>query len=198
MGVLKRTQKKLRRKENLFYTLNINARLQPFDRADIYEDRIDDEIISAGIGEINGGGSQQNSEGEIVGCDVDIILNSEDMDTLNQLVEILSKFDFPKGTVLCADDSDMVFQIGTLEGMAVYLNGTDLPKSVYRDCDVNYVIEKMKTKMSGLGTMYSYFEGNRETALYFYGSSFEDMKRSIEGFAAKYPLCHKCRIEKIA
>lgn len=198
MGVLKRTHKKSAKKENLFYTLNINARLQPFDRADIYEDRIDDEIISAGIGEINGGGSQLNCEGEIVGCDVDILLNSEDMDTLNQLVEILSKFDFPKGTVLCADESDNVYQIGTLEGMAVYLNGTDLPKSVYRDCDVNYVIEKMNMKLSGYGSMYSYFEGKRETALYFYGKSFEDMKNAISGFTAKYPLCHKCRIEKIA
>jgi len=198
MGVPWKKEKKTVKKVNIFYTLNINARLQSFDRADIYADRIDDEIISAGIGEIDGGGSLLNTNGEIISCDVDIVLNNEDSGTFNQLIEILNKFEFPKGSRLSNDDGDNIVQLGNLEGMAVYLNGTDLPENVYKDCDVNYVIEKMNKKMNGLGSMYSYFEGNKETALYFYGKSFEQMKQAIETFTAKYPLCEKCRIEKIA
>ena len=35
-------------------------------------------------------------------------------------------------------------------------------------------------------------------ALYFYGSSFAEMKQRIEPFIATYPLCQKSRIEQIA
>ena len=104
MGVPWKKEKKTVKKVNIFYTLNINARLQSFDRADIYADRIDDEIISAGIGEIDGGCSLLNTNGEIVSCDVDIVLNNEDSGTFNQLIEILNKFEFPKGSRLSNDD----------------------------------------------------------------------------------------------
>lgn len=72
------------------------------------------------------------------------------------------------------------------------------PKEVYKTCDINYVIEQMEHCMEGIGMLYSWWEGPKDTALYFYGSSYEEMKQSIEGFIEEYPLCQKCRIKQIA
>lgn len=40
-------------------------------------------------------------------------------------------------------------QVGTLEGLAYYLNGAELPKEVYETCDINYVIDQMEQAMKG-------------------------------------------------
>ena len=88
--------------------------------------------------------------------------------------------------------------VGTLEGLACYLNGIDLPSEVYESCDVNYMIEEMAEAMHGIGGMYSYCDGSTFTALYFYGSSFSEMKNRIEPFISEYSLCRTSRIEQIA
>lgn len=89
-------------------------------------------------------------------------------------------------------------EVGTLEGLAYYSNGVDLPDEVYQTCDINYVIEQMEKAIEGIGRMYSYWEGNTYTALYFYGTSFAEVKEKIEPFIAVYPLYQKCHIEQIA
>lgn len=85
-----------------------------------------------------------------------------------------------------------------MEGLAVYLNGTDLPSEVYASCDVNDLIKMLEKSLEHMGRFYSYWEGNRETALYFYGISFEEMKQKISGITDKYPLCEKCKIIRIS
>lgn len=102
----------------------------------------------------------------------------------------------PKGSVLQGIQPEI--EVGTLEGLAYYSNGSDLPEDVYKTCDINYVIEQMELAMEEIGRMYSYWEGPAYTALYFYGSSFVEMKKRIEPFIAAYPLCKKSRIEQIA
>ena len=46
--------------------------------------------------------------------------------------------------------------------------------------------------------IFSYWTGNKETALYFYGENFERMKSAIQPFVDSYPLCQKSRIEQLA
>lgn len=75
--------------------------------------------------------------------------------------------------------------MGTLEGLAYYSNGVDLPDEVYKTCDINYVIEQMEQAIEGIGRMYSYWEGAKYTALYFYGNSFAEMKKKIEPFIGR-------------
>ena len=68
---------------------------------------------------------------------------------------------------------------------------------VYQNCDINYVIEQLEKAMDGVGFLYSYYEGNKETVLYFYGTSFKKMKELTKNFIKEYPLCEKCRIVQI-
>ena len=104
----------------------------------------------------------------------------------------------PKGSALLCTVPEIKIEVGTLEGLAFYVNGTDLPDEIYESCDINHVIEQMESVMNGIGRFYSYWEGNEWTALYFYGVSFVEMKQKIEPFIASYPLCQKSRIEQIA
>ena len=87
---------------------------------------------------------------------------------------------------------------GSLEGLAVYLNGTDLPHEIYKQCDVNHVVDEINRLLHGKGAMFGHWQGPKETALYLYGDSADEMRHLISGFMDEYPLCQKARVVKIA
>ena len=176
-------------------TLKLNARFQPVHRFEL-EDALQEILEKKQLGEVTGGGTAQNPDGEIAYCDIEIHLTNDSQDSIKWLADLLNNIGIPKGSVL--QGIEPAIEVGTLEGLAYYSNGAELPAEVYKTCDINYVIEQMEQAMKGIGRMYSYWEGNVYTALYFYGSSFEEMKKKIEPFIASYPLCQKSRIEQIA
>lgn len=179
----------------MYITLKLNAKFQPKHRFEL-EDALQEILEKEQRGEITGGGTAQNPDGEIAYCDIEICLAEDQTDAVEWLVGLLNHIGIPKGSVLQGLEPEI--EVGTLEGLAYYSNGVDLPDEVYENCDINYVCEQMEQAMEGIGRMYSYWEGNTDTALYFYGSSFAEMKKRIEPFIATYPLCQKCRIEQIA
>ncbi len=175
--------------------LRLNARFQPKHRFEL-EDALQELLGRAAMGEVTGGGTAQMANGEVEYCDIDIDFIDDKTKHINWLVDLLNRIGIPKGSVLQGLDKEI--QVGTLEGLAYYSNGVDLPEEVYKTCDINYVIEQMELAMEGIGRMYSWWEGAEYTGLYFYGTSFADMKQKIEPFISIYPLCQKSRIEQIA
>lgn len=176
-------------------TLKLNARFQPKHRFEL-EDVLQEILEKEKMGEVTGGGTCQNPDGEITYCNIDIHLKDDKPDSVKWLADLINSMGIPKGSILQGTESEI--KIGTLEGMAYYSNGVDLPDEVYKTCDINYVIEQMEQAMEGIGRMYSYWEGSVYTALYFYGDSFAEMKKRVQPFIAAYPLCQKSRIEQIA
>ena len=176
-------------------TLKLNARFQPKHRFEL-EDALQEILEKEQLGEITGGGTAQNPDGEIAHCDIDIHLTNDKSDSVKWLADLLNRIGIPKGSVLKGVEPEI--EVGTLEGLAYYSNGVDLADEVYKTCDINYVIEQMEQAIEGIGRMYSYWEGATYTALYFYGNSFSEMKKKIEPFIETYPLCQKSRIEQIA
>ncbi|WP_131667813.1 hypothetical protein [Psychrobacter pygoscelis] len=87
---------------------------------------------------------------------------------------------------------------GHQEGLALYLNGRDLPMKTYKKYNIKHVFDKCNSLLKGIGMVNSYWEGNSETALYMYGNSYEQMVKRIEPFVSTYPLCAKSRMVKIA
>lgn len=175
--------------------LKLNARFQPKHRFEL-EDALQEILEKRELGEVTGGGTALTAEGEVSYCDIEIRLYQEGQEGVEWLAELLNRMGIPKGSLLQGVEPEL--PVGTLEGLAYYSNGVDLPEEVYQTCDINYVIQQMEQAMEGIGRMYSYWEGNRETALYFYGTSFAEMKEKIAPFIAQYPLCQGCRIEQIA
>ena len=176
-------------------SLKLNARLQPIHRFEL-EDALQEVLEGKRLGEVTGGGTAQKPDGEIAYCEIDIRLFSSETECVKRLVEALNRIGIPKGSVLQGSQTEL--ELGMLEGLACYLNAIDLPAETYRNCDINYVIEQMEHAIEGIGRLYSYWEGDTYTALYFYGISFAEMKKKIAPFIAEYPLCQKCRIEQIA
>lgn len=192
---IRKVEHKDKEKSTMELTLKLNARLQPKHRFDL-EDALQEILEKEQMGEVTGGGTAQNPDGEIAYCDIEIYLVDDNVDHVKWLAELLNKMGIPKGSVLQGIEPEI--EVGTLEGLAYYSNGADLSDEVYETCDINYVIEQMEQAMEGIGSMYSYWEGPVYTALYFYGSSFAEMKKKIEPFIASYPLCQKSRMEQIA
>jgi hypothetical protein len=177
----------------------LNARVQPIDRGDYFEDPLDDVLSSSGLGEVTGGGTQMAAEPDgIEYCDVEIMVNEASQDTLNIIIETLERLGAPKGSLLRVPKEQDGIRFGKLEGMALFLNGTDLPAEVYAESDVNNIISRCDELMEGTGSFRGHWEGSRETALYFYGNSFEAMKSSVTGFVDSDPGCALARIVQIA
>lgn len=181
-----------------FITAQLNARVQPIDRGEIFEDPLSEGLIKLGMGEVTGGGTMlADPPAGIAYVDLEIRVNDIGEGTLCQIAAALDKLGAPKGSKLIVEATGEEFAFGTYEGLGLFLNGTDLPKEVYETSDVNHVVEEC-LRLIGSDAYVGYWEGPEETALYFYAAGFDDMKAAIAEFVADYPLCRKARIEQIA
>jgi hypothetical protein len=176
----------------------LNVRAQPLDRGEVFEDPLDQILQAAGTGQVTGGGTMLGTEGEIEFCDIEITVRGATEATLDAIREALEGLGAPKGSRLIWKDGANELEFGTLEGLAVYLNGTDLPDAVYEQSDVNVVYDEFGKLVGSEGRVVSHWQGPRETALYLYGRSAEMMRSRIRPFLDSYPLCDKARIVKIA
>lgn len=61
--------------DTIFAYAQLNARVQPLDRGDRYEDPLQDALVENGWAEVTGGGTMQQQSGEIEYCGIDIDLN---------------------------------------------------------------------------------------------------------------------------
>jgi hypothetical protein len=176
----------------------LNARAQPIDRGEVFEDPLDGVLQAAGIGSITGGGTQLGEEGEIQFCDLEISLPEASDAVLATIRKALEELGAPKGSKLIWNDGANELEFGSFEGLAVYLNGTDLPDSVYEQSDFGFVYEEFGRLLGNDGRVVSHWQGPTETALYLYGRSVETMLSRVRPFLDSYPLCAKARIVKIA
>ncbi|HHT9079616.1 TPA: hypothetical protein ACT5CJ_002404 [Flavobacterium psychrophilum] len=192
--------KKEKIEEPNFIVATLNDKIMPIDRGEIYEDPLDELLIAENIGEVSGGGTMQEKSGEIDYCDVEIKLNGTEIDrtVINKIIEKLENLGAPKGSVMNVEKTQEKINFGKLEGIGIYLDGTNLPKNVYEECDINFVITEIHRLTETEYIVNRNWENENGIALYFYGQSFDKMKNQIKEFVESYPLCENCRIEKIA
>ena len=180
-------------------TARLNARVQPIDRGEYFEDPLDAMLKELGLGAVTGGGTQLADEpAGIEFVDLEIVVDKADETTRQAIIARLEEIGAPKGSRLINEATGEEHPFGAHEGMAIFLNGADLPDTVYAECDINHVISELDRLMGAKGKFKGYWEGSRETALYCYGPSFADMRAAVEPLLAGYPLCMKARVEKIA
>jgi len=185
--------------EGVYVTARLNAKLQPMDRGGYYEEPLTETLEAEQIGEVTGGGTQLTDEPcGIEFCDLEIRLDEMTDHNLAKIIKRLNDLGAPKGSRLILEASGKEIPFGVAEGIAVYLNGSDLPANVYAMCDVNFVVEEFDRLLAGRGEFRGYWEGEKETALFCYGPSFEAMKAVLKPFIDSYPLCERARIEQIA
>ena len=92
----------------------------------------------------------QLPSGEIEFIDVEIELVDPEQG-IPFVIAKLEEFGAPKGSILRIHDADPPREIhfGKAEGIAVYLDGANLPEEVYEESDVNVVIEELNSRLEG-------------------------------------------------
>jgi len=178
----------------------LNDKIMPIERGEIYEDPLDKFLKENNIGEVLGAGTTQSPSGELDWCNIDIQIYSEKIEKSNVqlIIDKLIEFGAPKGSRIVIDKTDERIYFGEKEGLGIYLDGTNLDKEVYEKCDSNIVLDEIKKLTKDDSKAIRYWQGQNETALYFYSDSYDKMKDSIKEFVAEYPLCENARIEQIA
>jgi len=181
-----------------YLVAQINAKVMPLDRGELFEDPLDVALRAAGLGEVSGGGTLQAESGEIEYCDIEIECLDLSEDLFALVISTLETLGAPKGSKLQVESQDRVLPFGKTEGLAVYLNGTDLPDETYRDSDSNFVRDEFERLLGTEGRVLNWWQGPTETALYMYGPSFSTMRGRLAAFISSYPLCQQCRVVQIA
>lgn len=184
--------------KNPIVVAHLNVRSQPLQRGEFFEDPLDELLAKEGMGSVLGGGTELADEpAGISSCDIEISLIDTDLAAIQKVILMLEKLGAPKGSELRTQGREPI-PFGMMEGLAVFLNGTDLPGEVYESADVNATLSGLSDAMIGKGMLLGHWEGSRETALYFYGTSFDVMKEAALTYMVRDPLCGKCRFEQIA
>lgn len=182
-----------------YVVARLNARVQPMDRGEYYEDPLEETLGKAGLGEITGGGTQLADEpAGIEFCDIEIRVSSVSDETLLAISKRLEELGAPKGSKLIVEAEEREVPFGQYEGMAVFLNGVDLPDNVYKECDFDTVVDSFNQLMGEKGQYRGFWQGERETGIYCYGPNYLEMKAAITPFLTSYPLCEGARVEQIA
>lgn len=186
--------------QGTFIIIQLNEKIMPIDRAEFYEDPLDEFLRANGYGEVTGGGTMQAKSGEIEFCDMEVLIY-EGNDIKRIIIEIIRRLEnlgTPKGSHIKTESTEEKIFFGNKEGLAIYLDGINLPENVYKECDTNFIVLEVSRLIGYNGKIMRYWQGEKETALYFYGDSFENIKTTISEFISTYPLCQGARIVQIA
>lgn len=178
--------------------VQVNARLLPMDRSEHFGDPLDEQLMNAGCGEVSGGGAMLSPAGEVEYCELEVQVDGDLAEAEQLVVDTLTRLGAPKGSRLLIKDQNREVDFGDAEGLAVYLNGTDLPPEVYQTSDSSFVYIEIQRLLGESGRVLSHWQGPTETAFYLYGPSYREMRQLIANFLASYPLCAKARVEQIA
>jgi hypothetical protein len=175
-------------------SITLNARLRPFDRHARYETPLR-EILGTSMpgSKVTGAGTMLSAEREPLVSDIDLDVEGDARAALELVTGTLEAAGAPKGSWARLDEGDPV-PFGVTEGLAVYLNGTDLPAEVYASSDINDLIAALSGNLGSEGDMQSWWQGPRETALYLYGPSAARMTDLIAGVLARFPLAQRSRV----
>lgn len=180
----------------MFVVFTLSNRVQPMDRGELFEDPLGEWLEESELGEVVGGGTMLGEDGEIAHCDVELELT--DPEQLDAVVGVLEELGAAKGSSYRVEGDDEAHPFGQAEGLALYLNGSELPDEVYEQHGAQEVYDALCELVQEIGEVQGHWQGPSETALYLYGVSFEALRGAIAEFVASHPLCQKSRIERIA
>ena len=185
------SQKQSNTKEN-FGLLHLNMRLSPYDCGYIFEDGLAQIMEQKELGKVTGSGVALE-HGMPITCDIELSIDKSKEEYFISFVRHLNNI--AKGSYL--EIGDKKIDVGVLEGLSLRLDGIHLEQKVYKENDVNDIIDEIGQLLGNNGLYYSNYVGSEYTYLYFYGSSYDKMKGIIENYVKDCPLCENSFVEKV-
>lgn len=172
--------------KEIYVLLSLNMRLSQEDRIKLYEDYLDDVVQEKGYGYATGGGTWLE-KGEPSISEVEFYIYSN---KLNDFITLMKENEtIAKGSYL--EYNEEKISIGTLEGLVFSIN-----KKLDND-SINKLANEVTEALKENGKYYSHYIGENNTSLYFYGTSYEEMKIQIEEYNKTCSVCENITIEKI-
>jgi hypothetical protein len=179
-----------------FISVRIWEPIQAVGRANRYEIPLHAALRARHWGEVIGSSSQMNMELEIESIEIELNLTSLD-EAVDLVKGVLENAGAPIGSELRfrRDGNEVVIPFGTVEGLAVYLDGVNLPDYVYEKCTINELAGLLLGTLSSVGgEIRDSWVGRNETSIYMYGPNAETMFAKLEPILASYPLCQNARV----
>ena len=183
-----------------YIVAQLNDKVGPIDRSLTYEEPLDEFLKLKYYGEITGGGTGQEKTGEIAFCDLEIEIHSKELSDamFNDIIQKLEDLQAPRGSKLIIESINKEISFGIKEGLGLYMPNSNFPQESCDGYDINFAYSEMLRLMNIDPNVDRSWGGQEETALYFYGESFETMNDAIADFVQSYPLCKNARIFQIA
>ncbi len=179
--------------------VHLNARLQPMDRGEHFEDPLESFLSSREDGaSVVGGGTHLTNEYEPLTCDIEVEFRGDDVNAIAaDIAGYMDSLGAPRGSAVRGEDGTILLAFGTTDGLALYLNGTDLHAEVYASSDSNELVEAVERVLGDSGRMLSFWEGPRDTALFLYGPDAEVMRSRLRPLLENRPDTQLSRLEAI-
>jgi len=176
-----------------------NARIwesiQARERARRYEFPLASALNAQRLGELTGASVCMSRELEVEYVELDLNLYRLDMgiETARMVLETAGA---PAGSEfrVLRDSGEQVIRFGRQEGLAIYLDGINLPDEIYATCTCDGLAALISGELASVGSeIRGSWVGRSETSIYMYGPDAEQMFAAIEPILAVYPLCRNAR-----
>ena len=178
--------------------VRLNARLHAVHRGDRYEDPLAHWLEDRFPGSrVTAAGTRVSPLGEPLSCAVRADVVGAPEDVRDAVVGFLEAHGAPRGSTVLVDDLEPR-EFGTIEGLALYLDGTSLAPEIYAALDINEFLDELHGSLGGTGAIQSFWESTDTTAIYLYGPSAELMTSAVEELLTVHPLARDSRLERIA
>ena len=180
-----------------FVLARITEHVEPIERGERYEDPLAAFLNEHGLGEVTGGGSQLNEDGEIEFADVELELVNLD-DAITKVVQQLEAMGAPFGSSIqfAAESGRETLPFGKYEQLTIYLDGTGLPDTVYESLDFDGLYRELGEAVSreAGGQARSVWTGPTETAIHLAGPSADALDRVVTAMWSTVPIFQNARL----
>lgn len=173
--------------------------IEPIDRGDRYGNPLDAKLQESGLGEVTGGGSQMDENFQIVSVDLEIYLANLNT-AVSLCTSVLESCGAPRGSQITfgAEPNQTKIDFGKTEGIALIIDGVNLPQEVYEKYELDGLLDALKPVLDGgIGEFHGCNTLSETTELYFYGPSADRMLDSIAKVQSEFPLCQNSKTRKI-
>lgn len=177
-----------------------NARIwesiQTMARARRYEFPLASALHAHHLGELVGTSVCMSKELEVEYVELDLNLFSLDtgIETARLVLETAGA---PAGSEfrVKGGNGERIIRFGRQEGLAIYLDGINLPDTVYDTSTCDGLAVLIAGELASVeGEIRGSWVGRSETSIYIYGPNAEHMFDAIEPILAVYPLCQNARV----